>query len=577
MSFTGHLFANDVARRIKGSLTPVFGVKTTLVLLISIAIAGCSSGVDEPENSSSPLRIRLMTGSQYTNTITALFGADISESVPAPLPPLTRTDGLLSSGAATMGMTADQLQKLKQAASLVASQVVDEEHRGFLIPCEPASDKAADADCAAEFLEKTGRLWYRRPLDDATLARYVESAGAAADELEDFYGGLAIALEGMLVSPEAIFIVEVPEPDPDNPGQFRLDAYSLASRLSFFLWDAAPSDELLRAAEGGELYTEDGLERVVDRMLASPRLEDGVRTFFADMMHFNSFRFLAKDPLAYPMVTGATLADAREQTLRTIVDHLITEKNDYRDLFTTRDTFMSMNLSVLYGVPADPGWEPYTFPEDSHRSGLLSHVSFLAAHSHPARSSVTLRGKALREIFLCQTVPRPPPNVDFSKLEDAVGLTTARERLEVHTSVPSCAGCHLIMDPIGLAMEHFDGAGKYRETEDGAALDTSGHLDGTPFNDIEGLGKVLHDHPGLPSCLVRRIYSFGTGGPVSLSKDREILEYFTKRFAELEYKVPALMREIALSEAFSQLRESTVPPPAVVAATTGESSQIARN
>lgn len=579
MRLTGNLFAGDVTWRVKGNWAHVASAKTTLMLLTSFAVVGCSSGIDEPGDSSSPLRVRLMTNSQYSNTISALFGTDIAKSVPAPLPPLTRTEGLLASGAAAMGLTGDQLQRLKHAASVVAGQVVDEEHRRFLIPCEPASDSAADAACAAKFLKKVGRLWYRHPVDDATLARYVNAAGAAADQLDDFYAGLAIALEAMLISPEAVFIVEVSEPDPDSPGNLRLDAYSLASRLSFFLWDAAPNDKLLRAAESGELYTDDGLKRVVDSMLASPRLEDGVRTFFSDMMKFNAFNFLAKDPLAYPMVTGATLDDAREQTMRTIVDHLITKNGDYRSLFTTRSTFMSMNLSVLYGIPAVQGWEPYTFPDDSHRAGLLSHVSFLAAHSHPARSSVTLRGKALREIFLCQVVPRPPPNVDFSKLEDAEGLPTARDRLEVHTSVPSCAGCHLIMDPIGLGMEHFDGSGRFRATENGATLDTSGNLDGTPFDGILGLGKVLHDHSGLPSCLVRRMYSFATGGPLSLAKDRESLEYFTQQFAEHGYRVPALMREIALSDAFSQVRQSkaTPPPEAAPRSTSEESSQIVLN
>jgi hypothetical protein len=519
-----------------------------------------------------------MTGKQYSQTLAYLFGTDISESVPAPLPPLPRTDGLLASGASVIGVTSDQLQQLQQAAASVAAQVVDEEHRDFLIPCKPASATAADAACATQFLKETGRLWYRHPLDDAKVAKLVGEAGAAADQLKDFYAGLASALEGMLVSPEALFIVDVSEPDPDQPGQRRLNAYSLASRLSFFLWNAAPDDELLRAAESGELYTKKGRERVVDAMLASSRLEDGVRAFFDDMMMFNDFDSLAKDSLAYPMVTGATLADAREQTLRTVVDHLITKDQDYRDLFTTRSTFMSMNLAAVYGVPTVNGWVPYEFPEDSSRAGLLTQVSFLAAHAHPARSSPTRRGKALRELFLCQIVPPPPPNVDFSLLEDADGtLKTARERLNVHASNASCAGCHLITDPMGLALENFDGAGRYRETEDGATLDTSGNLDGKHYTGVEGLTTALRDHPALPTCLVKRAYSYGTGGPISLTNDREILAHFGERFAKVGYKVPDLFREIALSHAFSQVRERKGPAATVVKATDAPPPKIALN
>jgi hypothetical protein len=539
-------------------------LRVGIVACMTFALASCSFGPSEPENSGSPLRVRLMTGKQYSNTIAYIFGADISNAVPSPLPPLTRTSGLLASGASSIGVTSDQLQQIQQAATAIATKVVDEEHRNFLIPCKPANDKAADPACASTFLKQTGRLWYRHPLDEARLAKVVDEANSAADQLKDFYAGLAGALAGMLVSPEALFIVDRAEPDPDNKGKRRLDAYSLASRLSFFLWNSAPDDELLKAAESGELQTEKGRARAVDKMLASSRLENGVRAFFDDMLSFNDFDSLSKDAQVYPSVTGATLADAREQTLRTIVDHLITKKEDYRDLFTTRDTFMSMNLATVYGVSAESnGWVPYEFPEGSPRTGLLTQVSFLSAHAHPARSSATRRGKALRELFLCQVVPSPPPNVDFSKLEDPdPNLKTARQRLGVHATNASCAGCHKIMDPMGLAMEHFDGAGQYRATENGAPIDTSGTLDGTPFKDVAGLGQALHDHPGLPSCLINRVYSYGTGGPLTLSTDRPTLEYFKGRFEAAGYKLPDLLRDIALSQAFSEVRAAAPEKPA---------------
>lgn len=533
------------------------------VALLCGCLLACSGGAGRgPAESDSPLRARLMSGSQYSQTIANIFGEDISAAVPAPLPPMTRTDGLLATGAASIGMTSDQLGQLQQAATTIAAKVVDESHREFLVPCKPADEKAADAGCATEFIKSTGRLLYRRPLDEKRLSELVDEAGKAADDLKDFYAGLATALEGMLISPEMLFIVDVAESDPDNPDRRRLDAYSLASRLSFFLWNSAPDDELLRAAESGEIQTRKGRERIVDAMLKSARLEHGVRAFFDDMLQFDKFSSLAKDAMAYPAVTGSTLADAREQTLRTIVDHLITKNADYRDLFTTRSTFMSMNLAAVYGVPAVDDWVAYEFPEDSRRGGLLTQISFLAANAHPGRSSPTLRGKALRELLLCQKVPPPPPNVDFSLLEDPdASLKTARERLAVHSSNPTCAGCHLITDPMGLALENFDGSGEWRDTEEGAVLDTSGDLDGSEFKDVEGLNQALHDHPMLPSCIVNRMYSYGVGGKVSMSTDRQILAHLKQRFIEDGHKLPELMREIALSNAFSQVRELKQPKP----------------
>jgi len=508
----------------------------------------------EQQNAGSSLRTRLLTADQYTNSIAQVFGEDIADSILPPIPPMARMDGLLASGSAFVGVTSDQVSQIQQTAASIAAQVVDQDHRDFLIPCTPETTEAADSSCAALFLEETGRLLFRRPLNDSRLSDLVQIADYAAQQTDDFYDGLALALEAMLISPDFIFIADRAEADPDAPGQQRLDSYSLASRLSFLLWNAPPDDVLLQEAKAGILHTQQGLAGAVDRMLSSARLESGVRAFFDDLMAFDEFNSLAKDPLVYPMVTGTTLEHAREQTLRTIVDHLVRRQSDYRDLFTTRKTFMSMQLAALYDTPAAEGWVPFEFEEGGPRLGLLTHVSFLAANSHSVRSSPTLRGKALRETFLCQRVPDPPPDVDFSSLEEAEDAATAKERLAVHNSNPSCAGCHLITDPMGLSLENFDGAGRFRETENGAPLDIAGELDGIFYEDIAGLAQATRNHPKLSACLINRLYAYGTGGPVSLREDRDTLAELEARFAENEYKLPALLRDIALSDAFSRVR-----------------------
>ena len=368
-----------------------------------------------------------------------------------------------------------------------------------------------------------------------------------------------------MLSPQALFVVDRAGPGAAGAGNARLDAYSLASRLSFFLWTAGPDDELLRAAENGELDTEAGLAKAVDRMLASPRLETGMRAFFDDMLRFDDLAVLAKDPGIYPTFGAETVGDAREQTLRTLVDHLLVKKRDYRDLFTTRETFVSPPLAVIYDVAAPPGWSSYTSPDGSPRAGLLTQVSFLAAHAHPGRSSPTLRGKALRELLLCQTVPRPPPNVDFSLLEDANSrLATARERLDLHRTNPVCAGCHKITDPIGLAFEHFDGAGQYRATEHGAAIDASGALDGKQFEDLAGLSQALREHPQLGACLVKRVYAWATGGATQPA-DKPVLDWLGQSFAADGYRLPELLRTVALSDAFVTVREDRPEPAQAVA------------
>lgn len=521
-----------------------------------------ASATAEPGPVGSPRRLRLLTADQYLNTVAYIFGPDIK--LEARFSPLPRTKGLLANGAALAGVTGGQLEQYQKNGALLAAQVVDPEHRNFLISCKPIAEDAADKTCATKFLASTGRLLYRRPMSPARIEEMVARAGEAADRLKDFYAGLAVALEGMLISPEVLLVAEMSEPDPKRPGRQRLDAYSLASRLSLFLWNAAPDSALLDAAASGELHTEKGRARIVSMMLASPRLETGMRAFFDDMFGFDEFGTLAKDPAVYPFFTGLMVTDAREQTLRTLIEHLLAKKQDYRDLYTTRSTFMSPALAALYQVPAGPDWAPFEFPPDSPRAGLLTQVSFLAVHSHPGRSSATLRGKALRELLLCQTVPRPPPNVDFSLVENPKSnYRTSRDRVNAHLTNPVCAGCHKITDPMGLALENFDGAGRYRDNEKGAPIDSSGSLDGKLFTDVGGLGAAVRDHPALPSCLVERLFSYGSGGP-AVPEQRPLLSFYNARFAAAGYKLPELLRSIAMSAAFSDVVES--PPP------TGEKS-----
>jgi hypothetical protein len=524
-----------------------------LGLLMTLVLVGCSPR--EPESRGTEPRVRLVTTDQYVNSLRYIFGAGIEVRVE--FPPFERTNGLLGNSAAIAGISSSQLEQFQGAAASVAGQVVDPVNREFLIPCKPAAEDSADKACAVEFLSKTGRLLYRRPLEDAELALFVESAVSGANRLDDFYSGLEVALEAMLLSPDVLFVVERAEPDPDDPERLRLDAYSLASRLSYFLWNAGPDAELLDAAASGELQTDDGRARAVDRMLASPRLVDGMRAFFDDMFHFSEFRSVAKDPSIYPQFQNATAVAAREQTLRTVINHLITEKKDYRDLYTTRSTFITPALAVLDDIATPPGWVPYTLPPDSHRAGLLTQVSFLSLHAHPGRGSPTLRGKALREMLLCQKVPTPPPNVDFSIVNNPDSrYPTQRDRVMAHIENPSCAGCHKIMDPIGLGLENFDGAGSFRQSENGVPIDASGNLDGVEFEDAVGLAQALHDNPALPECLVQRVFDYSVGGPAAAEQQqRAFLDYVNEEFAAEGYRLHDLLRTIALSDAFSRIQE----------------------
>ena len=499
---------------------PTLALASLVVLACSLSAASLAQTVAADSGiAPRPLYLVRLTASQYERSLKDIFGSSIAIAGNKVAPGF-RDDGLLAIGARRLTITSAEMQQYEKLAQEMAAQVVDPARRATLLGCKPGSESGPDDLCAAAFLKKVGMFLFRRPLTGEELQSYVATQSAAARQLKSFNAGLRAALSRMLVAPEFLFRIEETEPDPRRPGSQRLDGYSTASRLSFFLWDSAPDAELLASAQSGKLQTPAGLKQQVDRMLISPRLERGLRAFFSDMLGFDGFATLSVDSTLYPRFTKNVLEDADEQTLRTIVDQLLVRNMSYGDLFVARDTFLTPSLAALYGVPLPRSqemggavpWVPYRFPEGDPRVGILSHVSFLSLNSHPGTSSPTLRGKALREKLLCQTVPPPPGNVDFSLVEDLNNpkYRTARQRLLAHASESLCAGCHKITDPMGLALENFDTAGGFRTKERGEPIDTSGSLNGKNFDGIQQLAEVLKEAPGTTSCLINRAYSYGT-------------------------------------------------------------------
>ena len=532
-----------------------------LVLAGVLAITGTAYAEQEPASTGGEALLRRLSPEQYRQIVADVFGPTVK--VQGRFEPDVRQDGLLAVGGSRVSVTASGFEQYDALARGIASQVVDEQHRGTLLPCKPASAAAADDACAGKFLGEVGRLLYRRPLSQAELQTQVKVAADSAATTKNFYAGLRTSLADMLVAPQFLFRQEAAEADPAHSGAYRLDAFSKASQLSFLLWNTSPDPQLLAAAESGELNTAKGLGKQVDRLLASRRLEGGMRAFFTDMLGFDEFSTLAKDATIYPKFTPQVARDAQEQTLRTLVDHVVTRRGDYRDVFTTRKTFLTPGLGAIYGVPVpkitangapDP-FVPYEYAEgDPRGTGILSQASFVSLHSHPGRSSPTIRGKALREVLLCQKVPDPPANVNFTVVQDTANpkFRTARERVTAHRTDPTCAGCHKLIDPMGLALENFDSAGGYRKMENGAVIDSSGELDGVKFTDAVGLGKAMHDSSAASSCVVNRLFSFAVGRAPTKGES-EFVKYLQKSFAADGYRLPDLLRRIATSDAFYRI------------------------
>ncbi|MBC2667821.1 DUF1592 domain-containing protein [Novosphingobium piscinae] len=496
--------------------------------------------------------MRRLTEAQYRNTIADIFGTDIR--VAGRFEPIVRpAHELIASGARAASISPAGLEQFDAMARQIAAQVFDPAHRDQFVVCPGGSGATPDRACLRPTLDRLGRLLFRRPLSPDEGAFYADLADRAATAGGSVDRGLELALAAMLVSPHFLYVIERAEPDPAAPGRFRLDNPSRAARLSFTLWNTTPHAALLDAAAAGELTDPARLRAMAGQMVASPRFASGIRAFFADMLLFERFDELAKDPLVFPYFNPAVAQALPEQMLLTITDHLLTRDGDYRELFTTRQTWMNRPLAALYQVPVSrsQGWVRYEFPEGSDRAGLLGQAGFLAMYSHSGRSSPTLRGRAVRELLMCQPVPNPPGNVNFTAVQDIANraMPTARIRLDAHNTDPVCAGCHAITDPIGLTLERFDGIGARRTRENDAPIDVSGSIDGKLFEGAAGLGQALAESRDTATCVASRALEYATGKPVD---DSARVDALTDRFAARNHRIRQLFLDVVtMPEAYA--------------------------
>ncbi|MFN7145776.1 MAG: DUF1592 domain-containing protein, partial [Myxococcota bacterium] len=491
--------------------------------------------------------LRRLTEAQYAFSVQDLFGDDVV--LPTSLEPDAPVEGLLSVGAATTSISALGVERYEDAALLLAGQVVEQDaRRDVVVPC--AGETPDDADCADTFVRAVGRRVWRRPLTEEEVARLVGIVTTVGADAGDFDEGVRYGLAAMLASPHFLYRREHGAPETDATTRV-LDDYELATRLSYLLWASTPDDTLLDAAAAGELATDAGLRAQAERLLADEKARRGVRALFEELFELYALDDLSKDPTVFTHASAELGPAAREETLRVLERIVFEERADFRTLLTTQSTYVDPRLAALYRVPApDPaGFAEVTLDAADGRRGLLGQASFLLQNAHATRTSATLRGLFVRTTLLCQTIPQPPADVDTSIPEADATSPTLRDRLVTHLEDPTCAGCHRLTDPLGLGLENFDGAGRWRDTENDVRIDASGELDGETFADAWSLAEVVSEHPRLGSCFTGHLYRYALGHAVAEGEDA-MVGWLAEGFAEGGHDWLALTLDLVTSPAF---------------------------
>ncbi|MEP7306820.1 MAG: DUF1592 domain-containing protein [Acidobacteriota bacterium] len=440
----------------------------------------------------------------------------------------------------------------------------DTPSRRKIFICRPGANSADEA-CAKRILSTLARRAYRRPVTDREIQTLLTFYKAGRAE-GGFDAGIQRGLRRILAAPGFLFRVER-EPAQVAPGTpYRLEALDLASRLSFFLWSSVPDEELLDAAVRGTLDTPAVLERQVRRMLGDPRAQSLVDNFANQWLKLGKLAGVVPDVDEFPDF-DENLREAMQQETRLFIASHLQEDRSVTDLLSANDTFVNERLARHYQIPNVYGsrFRRVAF-DDGRRGGLLGQASILTVTSYPNRTSPVLRGRWLLDNMLGAPPPAPPPDVPALKENGAnEAPRSVRERLEAHRKNPSCAVCHVRMDPLGFSLENFDALGKWRVASDGAAIDAAASLpDGSRFEGVAGLRALLLSHrEDFIRTFTEKLLSYAIGRGLD-SDDLPAVRKIARDAAPDGHRWSSIITGIVKSAPFSMSTSAQEPSGAVV-------------
>ena len=387
--------------------------------------------------------------------------------------------------------TAPHLSRVVITGPYNAAGLGDTPSRRRVFLCKPAS-QADETPCAKQIISTMARRAFRRTPTEADIAPLLAFYQDERVKTGNFEAGIEMALRRILADPEFIFRFE-PTPAGAVPGTpYRISDTELASRLSFFLWSSIPDEELLKLGIEGKLHQPAVLERQTRRMLADPKARSLVTNFANQWLFLRELKNANPDVTIFPDFDD-NLRQAFQRETELLFESVMREDRSVVDLLDSDYTFVNERLARHYGIPNiyGPDFRRVPVPNDARR-GLLGHGSLLLVTSNPNRTSPVMRGKWILENIVGTAAPTPPADVPPLEEKPTATAKSVRERIEQHRASPACAGCHKIMDPIGLALENYDAIGRWRSVDEGVTIDASAQLvDGTPINGPASLRKAL--------------------------------------------------------------------------------------
>ncbi len=452
--------------------------------------------------------VRRLTNVEYYNTVRDLFGGNLPNLPEQPSDAVL--EGTFENDALSLAPTDVRIARYESAAFELGDHAVnDATARARVIPCSP-SDEA----CGRQFVEEFGRRAFRRPLRNDESDRWSAYFETQQNEI-DFDAAVQMTVAAMLQSPQFLYRLESGNEAASN-GQLELSQHELASRLSYFLWESMPDDELLAAADANELATDEQVAAQARRMLDDSRAREAVRNFTRQWLYLDRVLGESKVPELFPMWDSQARQSAREESLL-FLENTVFEGGTVSDLLTSNVAYVDDITAELYGVqaPAEP-WSQVQLDPDE-RAGILSRIAFLAGNAHDANGSPPLRGVYVMERLLCEPRPSPPANVDTSvpEADPNQGPMTNRELFEERTAPSTCQGCHVRIDGFGFGFEAYDAAGLHRAEDNGLPVDATGYANGIgndgPYDGAVELQNLLAKSEVVHNCVTKQWLRYAYG------------------------------------------------------------------
>ena len=421
-----------------------------------------------------------------------------------------------------------------------------------LVTCQPNGERSS-VECARKILGDFAFRAFRRPVSDEEIERYVGLVRFAQQQGDSFERGIQLAMQAILSSPHFLFRVEL-DPDPSDPDAIRtLNDFELATRLSYFLWNSMPDDELFKLAREGTLHETDILLSQARRMLLDSKASALVENFAGQWLQLRDVARVTPDAELFSSFDAALRAAMLRET-QEFFAAVIREDRGVLDFIDADYTFVNERLARHYGISGVRGDEFRRVSlQGSSRRGILTHASILTLTSNPTRTSPVKRGKWILENIL--GTPPPPPPAAVPELEEgkaAMLKGSLRERMEQHRANPMCAGCHSRMDPLGFAFENFDAVGAWRDFDGNFAVDASGVLPGgVKFDGSPGLIAILKDsrREQFCRCFAEKMLTYALGRGLE-SYDRCAVDKIVEAMESNDYKFSSMVAAIIESDPF---------------------------